>query len=103
MTEQIRCPACRGMKKVPKLGGMTGDCNFCEGKGTISSKEIDAKPVPKKEEMEVSESAEIVSQVAECTPAVIEPIKITDAVIKAVSPNDSKSQAKRFSIQRKKG
>jgi microcompartment protein CcmL/EutN len=33
--EMVRCPACRGMKKVPKLGGMIGDCNQCKGKGEI--------------------------------------------------------------------
>lgn len=31
----IRCPSCRGSKKVPKLGGMIGDCNTCKGKGEI--------------------------------------------------------------------
>jgi len=31
----IRCPACRGAKKLPKLGGMIGECNTCSGKGTI--------------------------------------------------------------------
>lgn len=40
--EMIRCPACRGAKKVAKLGGMIGDCNSCKGKGEI--KECD-KPV----------------------------------------------------------
>lgn len=33
--DMIRCTACRGMKKVPKLGGMIGDCNLCEGTGRI--------------------------------------------------------------------
>lgn len=35
MTDMIRCPGCRGAKKVPKLGGMIGDCNMCLGKGEI--------------------------------------------------------------------
>lgn len=35
MSESIRCPSCRGAKRVPKLGGMIGDCNTCIGKGTI--------------------------------------------------------------------
>jgi len=38
----IRCPGCRGSKKVAKLGGMIGDCNTCKGKGEISE---DSKPV----------------------------------------------------------
>lgn len=33
--DKIRCPACRGAKKVPKLGGMIGECNTCKGNGTI--------------------------------------------------------------------
>ena len=41
--DDIRCPACRGAKKVPKLGGMIGECNTCNGTGKI--KAID-KPVP---------------------------------------------------------
>jgi RecJ-like exonuclease len=35
MTETVRCPSCRGAKKVPKLGGMIGECNTCKGSGTI--------------------------------------------------------------------
>jgi len=37
MTEQtVRCPSCRGAKKVPKLGGMIGECNTCVGVGKIN-------------------------------------------------------------------
>lgn len=32
---KVRCPACKGMKKVPKLGGIYGDCNVCNGIGSI--------------------------------------------------------------------
>ena len=32
----VRCPACRGAKKVMKLGGLEGDCNTCLGKGEIA-------------------------------------------------------------------
>lgn len=35
MSETIRCTSCRGAKKVPKLGGVIGECNTCGGKGTI--------------------------------------------------------------------
>jgi hypothetical protein len=31
----IRCPSCRGSKKVAKLGGMIGECNSCNGDGKI--------------------------------------------------------------------
>ncbi len=30
-----KCPACRGAKKVMKLGATTGDCDVCSGKGFI--------------------------------------------------------------------
>ncbi len=35
MTDTIRCPACRGSKRVAKLGGVIGECNMCKGLGTI--------------------------------------------------------------------
>lgn len=60
MTDSIRCPACRGAKKVPKLGGMIGECNTCSGKGTILA--VD-KPKP----------------------VVVEPIETNADIIKAVS------------------
>jgi RecJ-like exonuclease len=34
--ETVRCPSCRGAKKVPKLGGMIGECNTCAGVGKIN-------------------------------------------------------------------
>jgi len=43
MSEMVRCPACRGSKKVAKLGGIMGDCNMCSGSGQI--KECD-RPKP---------------------------------------------------------
>lgn len=33
--DKIRCPNCRGAKKVAKLGGMLGDCALCNATGTI--------------------------------------------------------------------
>jgi DnaJ-class molecular chaperone len=35
MGETVRCPGCRGAKKVAKLGGIIGSCNTCKGLGTI--------------------------------------------------------------------
>lgn len=48
MTETVRCPSCRGAKKVPKLGGMIGECNTCLGKGTIFAvdKPVKVEPMP---------------------------------------------------------
>jgi len=62
--EKVRCPACRGSKQVPKLGGMLGDCNQCQGQGCINAAD---KVVPVKVQ-EQSQVPNIVEQVAECTP-----------------------------------
>ena len=61
----IRCPGCRGSKKVAKLGGIIGDCNACSGKGEI--KAVD-KPVPV-----VAEIPTPISEVMEATARVIQP------------------------------
>lgn len=60
MVDMIRCPNCRGMKKVAKLGGMMGDCNLCSGKGEIAETD---KPKP----------------------VLVAPVEIDSVVIKAVS------------------
>ncbi len=72
MTESVRCPACRGSKKVPKLGGVIGDCNLCQGKGSILA--VD-KPKPVIVEPHVSQS-EIINAVADSVP-------VSDRVIKS--------------------
>lgn len=41
--DKIRCPNCKGMKQVAKLGGMMGDCNLCLGQGSIKAED---KPKP---------------------------------------------------------
>lgn len=63
MVDTIRCPACRGAKKVAKLGGMMGECNTCKGDGHINA--ID-KPVPVVAEPMFA-TTDIISQVGECT------------------------------------
>ena len=35
----IKCPSCKGAKKVIKLGLMEGDCNTCAGTGVIKQEE----------------------------------------------------------------
>lgn len=42
MTEMVRCPSCRGSKKVAKLGGVIGECSTCTGSGSIKAAD---KPV----------------------------------------------------------
>ena len=66
--DKIRCPACRGSRKVAKLGGIIGDCNTCSGSGQINACD---KPVPIIAVPEIVESA-IISQVADCVPTAVE-------------------------------
>ena len=70
MTDSIRCPACRGSKKVPKLGGMIGECNTCTGKGTILAvdKPLKVEPVT----LEDVISKELINAVANAAPVVTE-------------------------------
>ncbi len=67
MTDTIRCPACRGAKKVPKLGGMIGECNTCTGNGTILAcdKPLKLEPVT----IEDVISKELINAVADSVPA----------------------------------
>lgn len=65
MTDSIRCPACRGSKKVPKLGGMIGQCNTCNGKGTILA--VD-KPVKVDSIVEDVCAKELINAVAQAVP-----------------------------------
>lgn len=62
MTDTVRCPSCRGAKKVAKLGGIVGECNTCKGKGTILAADkpvtvvaVVAEPV-----------SEVIAAVADC-------------------------------------
>ena len=99
MTDLIRCPACRGAKKVPKLGGMIGECNTCIGKGQI--KAID-KPV--KVEAVSNEdvlSKELINAVADCVPASSVPDKFSVEVLKPVQV-DTKIDGKKALYKRKK-
>ena len=73
MTESVRCPACRGSKKVPKLGGMIGECNTCSGKGSILAVDkpktvvVEIEAVPK----------DVIKAVSECVvPTTTQDVKI---------------------------
>ena len=66
MREMIRCPACRGAKRMPKLGGMIGECNTCEGTGNIA---LPDKPVKVEVTIEDVLSKELINAVADCVPA----------------------------------
>lgn len=62
--DKIRCPNCRGMKQVAKLGGMMGDCNLCLGKGSVTEKPKPVIVTP------VEPVNDIVKQVADCVPTI---------------------------------
>ncbi len=74
MTETIRCPACRGAKKMPKLGGIVGECNTCVGKGTILAKDKPAK-------VDVITLEEVISE--ELIRAVSDSVPVSDRVIQS--------------------
>jgi hypothetical protein len=65
MTDKVRCPSCRGAKKVPKLGGMIGECNTCMGNGNILASDK-PKPVSVEPVMPVNT---IVKAVADSVPS----------------------------------
>lgn len=70
MDELVRCPACRGAKKVCKLGGMVGDCNTCKGKGEVKLSEkpiMVMSPIPEP-------VAEVVKAVSEAVAVSPEPV-----------------------------
>lgn len=69
MDDLVRCPACLGAKKVPKLGGIVGDCNTCLGIGTIRAVE---KVAPKVIELEVVSNADIINAVSQAVPVQVE-------------------------------
>lgn len=77
MTDTVRCPSCRGAKKVPKLGGMIGECNTCLGKGNILACD---KPVAV-----ITETApiteDIIKAAAECLPIAESVAKISELPI----------------------
>lgn len=65
--DKIRCPNCRGSKKVAKIGGMLGDCNTCVGTGSINA-EDKPKPVIAVEDVCAKE---LIEKVADCVPDTI--------------------------------
>lgn len=41
----VKCPKCKGAKKMVKLGAIEGDCNECQGAGVIKKEEAKIEPV----------------------------------------------------------
>lgn len=63
--DKVRCPGCKGAKKVPKLGGMLGECNQCVGTGSINAAD---KVIPAKINV-VEEVNPVIKAVADCVPS----------------------------------
>jgi hypothetical protein len=40
MADSVRCPTCRGYKKVNGIGGIERDCHKCSGKGTVAPEAV---------------------------------------------------------------
>ncbi len=93
MMEMVRCPACRGAKKVAKLGGVIGKCNMCSGDGRIKAADK-PKLAPV---MEPVNSVDIIKQVADVTP-----VSVLDAVEVEVIADDVKIDPKKAIFKRKK-
>lgn len=91
MTDSIRCPSCRGAKKVPKLGGMIGECNTCIGKGTILLADKPAKPEPVTLVDVISK--ELINAVADSVPATT--IEVNPAIEPDVKIDGKKALYKR--------
>lgn len=97
--EMVRCPGCRGMKQVPKLGGMMGDCNQCKGKGQIKTVDKIAVQV-----VEVEPIQDIKKAVAEAIPFKVtdeEPAKAVE--VKEEPKPKAKIDGKKAVFKRKKG
>lgn len=76
MIDTVRCPSCRGAKKVPKLGGVIGECNTCNGDGKI--KAID-KPVNVVNEP-APELNDLIRATAEALPVAVEELPVSEAI-----------------------
>lgn len=97
MTDLIRCPNCRGSKKVAKLGGMIGDCNACKGKGTIAESDRPLKVV--------AESLPYTHDIIKATSEAVPDTTVKDEIVIDVKhiSSDAKIDAKSAVFKRKKG
>jgi len=73
---KVRCPNCRGMKQVYKLGGILGECDKCEGSGKILESELPQKV----EAVEVESVIDIKKAVSEAVAEAVEVEQAKDAV-----------------------
>jgi hypothetical protein len=74
MDEMIRCTACRGSKKVAKLGGIVGDCSTCKGSGKIKAIDKPVISVP----VVVDDVGDVISAVDKFVVDVVKPEQIEE-------------------------
>lgn len=112
MTDEIRCPACRGRKHVEKLGGIIGECNTCSGSGKIKACD---KPVPVVPVVD-ADSVNVINAVGRLQPNGIDPLDavygtamVDEHMVTIEEPpkqstivRDLKAQGKRAVFKRKK-
>ena len=94
--EKCRCPSCRGAKQVPKLGGMLGDCNLCDGTGKILTKDMPINVV----HAVITPTKLVIDAVAECIPACAVDDDVIDSQIK-VDPKKTLYKRKTKSFDNK--
>ena len=93
MLEKVRCPACRGARKVAKLGGVIGECNMCAGSGKINVVDkVKIAPV-----MEPVNNVDIIKQVAD-----VVHVDVQYQVDSEAFPKDVKIDPKKAIFKRKK-
>lgn len=98
MVDMIRCPSCRGSKKVPKLGGMIGDCNTCKGKGEILESDRPAPVV-----IPICEpKMDIAQMVVDCVPGSVSTIETPVLSKSEITQTPSNDDKKRALYKRKK-
>lgn len=85
MTDKVRCPSCRGAKKVPKLGGMIGECNTCGGKGSINACDK-PKPVIVEPSVPVDNIIQAVADSIPCTTLEVKDIPTINSDTVKVDP-----------------
>jgi len=77
MTDKVRCPACRGSKKVYGLGGIQIDCRTCKGEGQILAVDKVAPVITP-----VNDDSAIIKQVSDCKPVSIDIVEPEEKSVK---------------------
>jgi hypothetical protein len=98
MDALIRCPTCKGQKKLPKLGGVVGECDTCNATGKIKIKD---KPVPfvvNREALLSLDAPGIVKEVSSVEPELL-PTVPSPSAVQALKAQGKKVEFKHKSKQ----